>query len=729
MASRFPVYESQERVRSNNPQEIVLPQMGDPGDAFRSLVGTALQVAEPWARKEAEDQAAADAGAAKIVKDDMGRYVRSNVTRGGGLVYLQAYGDALDQREANLRDMDFESELSKLSIKFGRDVAGFTEAATGLAEGALSTVPPKMRGLFENRWGRSLMERTRYKGERAAEETHDSLVRGNGQLIEEAGDRIAQIVAAVGDDGVPGPDTEKLIDDEVARASAAAETLKGLGVSDVELEARGMRLAAKLFDPVRRLEAIQALRLAGPVLANANDEESLARIILWSDGIEGEPGAKVNGLDYETYRRTYGPASSTIGRFARDKLNRLEQKARDEAAASQPMTSSEYLAELGAETNVSGTGVSYDRDSYAGIQKAFRDQTGKPIGELIATPEGRSQVVGLLRTKGVLPVNAETTMKAVLNWGNGGHATDAAKLLYGIRDSKYGNRSFERIVTGNRDAMGLLSWVEDMQFAGMAEGTINTMWQDKMSGLIKPFKREDFAHWKGGYEGQRDLMMAGHLGLEPNDPQIAMTRDLWDDPFDKLLELNLHLYNNQEKAMNRTAAQISRMVSRSPYFVGGVGDRRVFDYGPNPKVLDEVFRRLPLPPHVRKAIEAVSWSDVQDNGDPRIVMRKAETGTYGDALGDYRFTIFTPDGRATSFVYSMDEIEKEHDIINNRIAAAERARQKAEAVPDKWLLKAGKWVYNPAYDAFLKRKGVEGRAASRKAADAQERRFRYGYEN
>jgi hypothetical protein len=704
MPDRIPTYTSQEGTQDVNPQSIVLPTISDGGDIFRGLADEALRLAAPYVQHDAEEAAARDVGNVSIVKDESGNFVRANVPKGGGLIYRQALDKGLDLREAAIRDTDFESKLTTLALEHRRDPVAFSNEASAIAESTLAQVPPTIRPQLESRWGRSIMERSRYIGSSAVEETENSLVRAAVGTVTNSFKKIQQIETA----DPLNPQNEKLIADYRGQAAAALQSLIGMGKTKQEVASIAQGFDVDLMDSDHFARTVKAKAEAAPLFAAADTPEKLMVLETWGNGYRTKD--TVAGMTFDQFQQQFGlRIGQSIGNDAREKRLDLEAQQRAAAAAEpKPETASETIARINFSVTGTGTGVTMDQATYAAKQQDFLEKHGD-VNALMTSTAGQLQVAGMLKTNGIVPIG---TQDAISKLRTNAGATQAMQAMYLLRNQRFENKAVGETFFHNLpiELKSVYAWVEEMHRIGVSDQDIDQIDREKRAGTWRGLDKQAFAGYfapdgkSRGYSAIRDQGMMKVLGVTDVNAFNA-TRPLWEHDFDDLMEANMNRFDNPRQALNATARVMAGTLQKSPWFWGGIGDSRVFHHGVSPQLLNVMFRDDPR-------MKGVSWLDRRDDGQPSVMLKRIGATTLpNDQVGPYEIHVFRKDGyQLGAFRVDMDHVIQRHDAALAIYRQKHADELRKDARPDPWIVGpdslhggAVRWHLNPAYQEWQDR--------------------------
>lgn len=701
MADRIPTYSSQEKVDVPGRFSADLPHVIDVGASINGIGTAFMQAVEPTLRDKAETQAIEDAGKATIVRSPEGGYVRANVTKGGGLVYTQAYHQALDTRQLNMMSEDYQTQLTDVATKWADDPTksdprAFFSFASGLGEAMVQQAPPSIRAQLDTVITREMGDRVRGFSQVVTKRNHDQLIDGLKTDLDSYSKAIASIARSGGDPA----DIASSIKEFTGKQIEVLQRMHDLGgIGEVAPYLRSIDVAN--FDDKQFVAGADAMQGLGGNLDHMTNEE-LARLGYFSDGTTD--GGKVGKMDLGSFRQLFASpywqhqAGEVARRVLSERVAAANQKATLEALGPKPETAGQVAADIQANNFNPAAGLTYQETVAANREY---DSHGK-VADQLRDPARRLQTLGYVARVGQAPIGTNDALRAMVMSSNPDDNRAAFDFIWNARDVTTGNTwtGLNWFNTLPEDVKALSEFDATMRRAGIDPTTRIREILDNRSGrnrgyndIVSLFGREtDYANAATG-------AIATQFGVKPTDLGPAMP--VLRKDFDRLMTINADLYPTKEQAMQASAKMLSNAWSTSSVFADGIGDKRLVGEGIPIWFMD---RALALYPELRSGNPAGATFS---NGRVKV---RATGDSPANGYPFYEFVYFNDRNErlGRGAIYPMQRIVNAWHAYKQDVQAKAGKQAMDDTRPQPWKVSRVdgqvKWVPNTAeVDAWEKR--------------------------
>lgn len=305
------------QVRPNLPQAAAAPDLGRVARQIQDAFAPELRLKAEIAGKEAAGQAA-------IGKDEAGNFVVPPAPGGGGLIYMQAFDQAIGiQYRAEVTN-SFEQQANTITAELKDKPEELTARLSQMRDAMLDKIDPRFRTDVAPIMDREITQRQAYATNQAAERTERAVISGLQATINVATAKAIEIGTSGG--------TDADIEVEKARGREAIATLEKMArIDGAGAEAMREELELRLKPMLDYRTSLENAGTIARALKGAKDGD-LTTLQLAAREIPYE--GKVMGLTYQELRDRLPSAQvlNSVGSVAGQIVQEREQ-ARREAAA------------------------------------------------------------------------------------------------------------------------------------------------------------------------------------------------------------------------------------------------------------------------------------------------------------------------------------------------------------------------------------------------------------
>lgn len=582
-------YQDSVGVQPVGPSARELPQILDPLQDANKLARSALNFAEPFAQRRAQDAALEDAGDASLTKDENGNYRLPDPPK-GGMVYAKVYSDAVDERFVTSTMMDFQVAANEAHAIYKNKPQEFLVTMKAKAQARLDAAPSHIRGELDKQLSREILERHRGLSDDKARADFTNEVDAATTTIENNDLEAAQLYS------LGTPDARRRADELVAKNHASYTALVALGaLGPAGAEAHAKQSILKLGDERDYGVSMETIATTAPLLVNATNEE-LSTMNLWLDGVQSvDPKTTVGG---HTFTEWMEHLPSVRGKnlfqsLVRGQMGIRQQAETDRVAA---LRHAETLAAQQAQVEASNRIVvavetqnrelnyeptmGHTREQMAAIGAQYGN-----IHEQMRQPQGRLQIAGMFNQYGVAPKELTAYIDGSIN---GDEMMPLLDFITTVRPMNVkGNNAGQLFYEGlSPKTRAMVELADDLAAAGRPAAFIKGQLEQfrssqtyttdaavKIVGSRAGEKLESGAV-RGGYEDQRSAEIARVTGAPLGTVRIASRVHR---AFDAALPLYLQSNGGDvDKAMNAAARSVAANFQKSNIFLGGFGPKRFF---------------------------------------------------------------------------------------------------------------------------------------------------------